>query len=56
MRVNTPKSIALRERIHREFGSWAEARKAAELKDGIYVLRPTRQFQKRAEGDRPSKG
>ncbi|MBV9511963.1 MAG: hypothetical protein JO303_16945 [Caulobacteraceae bacterium] len=39
MRVNTAKSIALGERIHKEFGSWAKARKTAVLRDGVYVLR-----------------
>jgi hypothetical protein len=39
MRVNTAKSIALGERVHKEFGSWAEARKTAVLRDGVYVLR-----------------
>ncbi len=39
MRVNTAKSIALGERIHKEFGSWNNARKSAVLRDGVYVLR-----------------
>jgi hypothetical protein len=39
MRVNTAKSIALAERVHREFGSWDNARKTAVLRDGVYVLR-----------------
>jgi hypothetical protein len=39
MRVNTAKSIALAERVHKEFGSWAKARKTAVLRDGVYVLR-----------------
>lgn len=55
MRVNTAKSIALGERIHKEFGSWAKARKAAELKDGVYVLRSARQDQEEADRERPSK-
>ncbi len=39
MRVNSAKSIALGERVHREFGSWDNARKTAVLRDGVYVLR-----------------
>ena len=39
MRVNTAKSIALAEKVHREFGSWDNARKTAVLRDGVYVLR-----------------
>jgi len=39
MRVNTAKSIALAERVHREFGSWSRALRTAVLRDGVYVLR-----------------
>ena len=39
MRVNTANSIALGERVHKEFGSWAKARKTAVLRDGVFVLR-----------------
>jgi len=42
MRINTVKSIALAERVHKEFGSWSKAREASELRDGVYVLRPRR--------------
>ncbi len=61
MRVNTVKSIALGERIHREFGSWSRARQTAELRDGVYVLRakpaPTATepvINGKAKGPRPS--
>lgn len=38
MRVNTEESIKLGERIHGRFGSWEAARKAARLRDGVYVV------------------
>jgi hypothetical protein len=38
MRINTLKSIALGERIHKQYGSWSKALQGAELRDGIYVL------------------
>jgi len=40
MRVNSSKAIELGESIHEEFGSWAKARQAAQLRDGVYVLPP----------------
>jgi hypothetical protein len=39
MRVNTAKSIALGERVYKEFGNWAKARQTAILRNGVYVLR-----------------
>ena len=39
MRINTAKSIALGERLHKAYGSWAEVLRAAELRDGVYVIR-----------------
>jgi len=53
MRVNTAKSIALGERIHRELGSWAKVLQAAELKDGVHVLPPAREGRKDAARERP---
>jgi hypothetical protein len=38
MRVNSSEAIKLGESIHEEFGSWNKARKAAQLRDGVYVL------------------
>jgi hypothetical protein len=38
MRVNTEQSIKLGERIYEEYGSWENARKAARLQNGVYVL------------------
>jgi hypothetical protein len=38
MNVNSPLSIALGERIHSQYGSWAKARQAAEVRGGVYVL------------------
>ena len=40
MRVNSFEAIKLGESIHEEFGSWDKARKAAQLRDGVYVLPP----------------
>lgn len=40
MRINTDKSIKLGERIYDKFGSWDAVRKAADVKDGAYVVRP----------------
>jgi len=54
MRVNTSESIALGERVHKEFGSWAKARQTAILRDGVYVLRaksPLGQDAPQAEGE-----
>ncbi len=53
MRVNTVKSIELGESIHEEFGSWEEARKAARLRDGVYVL-PPRSKDEQAPERKPS--
>lgn len=38
MRVNTEESIKLGERIHGRFGSWEAARKASQLRDGVYLV------------------
>ena len=40
MRINSSESIALGERIHNQYGSWQKARQAANLQDGVYVLKP----------------
>jgi len=53
MRVNTPKSIALGERVHKEFGSWAKARNTAVLRNGVFVLREKKAEQ---EPDFPKSG
>jgi hypothetical protein len=38
MRVNTVESIKLGESIYKKFGSWQNARRAATLRGGVYVL------------------
>ena len=48
MRVNTEQSIKLGERIYEEYGSWEKAIKAAQLRDGVYVL-PARRKDEQQE-------
>lgn len=49
MRVNSSEAIKLGESIHDEFGSWDKARKAAQLRDGVYVLPPKPESKPAAE-------
>jgi hypothetical protein len=55
MRINTEESIKLGEMLHERFGSWEAVRRAAELKDGVYVV-PADDHPQSPERDRRQAG